>query len=89
MIPESKAAEWPSSHRRAADHRPAPATGGAQRPEGASGGMRAAAHTYHAAAGDGGGDERQRAGGGDEQRCAGERAQAGPRPVFKGALTGK
>ena len=78
-----------------ADHWPAPATGGAQRPvgpppgaaqrpEGASGGMRAAAHTYHAAAGNGGGDERRRAGGGDERRRAGERAQAVPRPVFKG-----
>ena len=62
MVPETKAVQWPSSQRRAADHRPPSATGGAQRlvgpllgaaqrPEGASGGVRAAAHTYRAAAG--------------------------------------
>ena len=83
MVPETKAAQWPSSHRRAGNHRPAPATGGAQRPvgpppgaaqrpEGASGGVRAAAPTYRAAAGGGCGDERRR---------------AGARPVFKGGRT--
>jgi len=46
-----------------------PPPGAAQRPEGASGGVWAAAHTYRAAAGGGCGDERRR---------------AGARPVFKG-----
>ncbi|KAG2576499.1 hypothetical protein PVAP13_6NG023683 [Panicum virgatum] len=89
MVPETKAVQGPSSQRRAADHRPPSATGGAQRPvgplpgaaqrpEGASGGVRAAAHTYRAAGrgGGGGGDERRRGGGGGGRRAPSRRLSA-------------